>query len=209
MELPRPTNFPSNSLKAFTEKSRDELLKESRLLYQQLNREFRLIEKEKTPVLKDAYNRFHQFKKDFKYADFSKYSDKMVKDLYRDLKYIQGLKSSTLEGAKESVETFGDTKKFLESLSQEKQKQFWDIYNRAYKNLSPTLIERFKYDVFGVVSNEMLLGQNIDDIFEKIQEAFDNAYEEGYTEVEQGELFAENLELLFSDSFENLFDKYL
>lgn len=166
------------------------------------------ISKSKEPLLRDAYNRFEQFKKDFKYNQFSKYSDEMVKTIFRDLKYIESLKTSTLEGAREATKTYGDTKRFLDSLSEEKQKQFWDIYNRAYKNLSPTLIERFKYDVFGVVTNEMLLGQDVEEIFEKIVEAFDRAYELGESEEEQGELFAENLELLFSDSFEDIWDEY-
>ena len=68
-------------MKALSEKSRDELLKESRLLYQKLNRETSAISKSKEPLLRDAYNRFEQFKKDFHYNQFSKYSDEMVKNI--------------------------------------------------------------------------------------------------------------------------------
>ena len=164
----------------------------------------KLIDKSKQPLLKDASNRFKEFKKDFKYNDLSKYSDEMVRNIYRDLTHINSLKSSTLEGALRSAETFGTTKKFLESLSEEKQKQFWDIYDKAYKNLLPSLVDKYKYEVFDVLTNEMMLGQNPEDVFEKIQEAFDRAYEIGGNEEEQGELFAENLNLLFSDEFDDL-----
>lgn len=166
------------------------------------------IGKSKQPLLRDAYNRFQEFKKDFHYKDFNKYSDKMVKEIHRDLNYIDNLKSSTLEGATKGAETFGRTKETLSSLSQEKQKEFWDTFNKAYKDLAPAIIERFKYDVFDVITNEMLMGETQDDIFEKLQEALDLANKYGENEVEKGELFAENLELLFSDSMEDLFDEY-
>ena len=192
-----------------TEKSRDELLKESRLLYQKLNRQIKAIDKSQKPLLRDATNRFKEFKKDFKYNDLSKYSDTMLKNAYRDLKYIDDLKSSTLEGAEEATRTFGTTKQFLDTLSQTKQKEFWDIYEKAYKNLMPSLVDKYKYEMFGILTNEMMLGQDTEEIFSKIQEAFDTAYEIGGSEEEKGELFAENLKLLFSDSFDELFDQYL
>ena len=195
-------------MKALTDKSRDELLKESRLLYQELNREFKQIEKSKTPLLKDAYSRFKQFKKDVRYNDLSKYSDKMIKDIYRDLKYIKSLKSSTLEGAEESARTFGVTKNFLESLSENKRQQFWDMYSRAYSNLRPDLVEKYKYEVFDVLTNEMVLGQDPEEIYAKIEEAFKRANELGESEEEMGELFAENLNLLFSEEFDDFFDEY-
>lgn len=196
-------------MKALSEKSRDELLKESRLLYQKLNREARAISKSKQPLLRDAYNRFQQLKEDIDYNQLSNYSDLMVKNIYRDLKYIESLKSSTLEGAIEAAQTFGDTKRFLDSLSPQKREEFWGIYNRAYKNLRPDLIERFRYNIFGVLTNEMVLGQDSEEIFAQIKEAFDEAYESGKSEEEQGEIFAEKLELLFSDAFEEIFDLYL
>lgn len=194
---------------AKTEKSRDELLKESRLFYQKLNREMKAIERTSEPLLRDAYERFKDFKRNVRYNDFSKYSDERVKDIYRDLDYILSLKSATKEGAVESVKTYGKTRDFLTSLSKQKQEEFWDIYSRAYKNLMPSMIDRYKYDVFNILSSEMLLGQNPEDIFDKIKEAFDEAYEEGVDEGERGNLFADKLELLYSESFDNLFDKYI
>lgn len=166
------------------------------------------IGKSKTPLLRDAYNRFQEFKKDFRYNDFSKYDDKMVREIHRDLNYIDNLKTSTLKGAEKATQTFGKTKEILTSLSEGKQKEFWDTFNKAYKDLAPAVIERFKYDVFDVITNSMLLGENQDDIFEKLQEALDLANQYGETEEEKDELFAENLELLFSDSMEELFDEY-
>lgn len=186
-------------------KSRDELLKESRLLYKKLNAQMKEISKSKEPLLLDAYNRFKDFKKDFKYNDFSKYTDNLVRDMHRDLNYIDSLKSSSLEGAKESAKTFGETKKILESMSKEKQADFWSTYDKAYKELMPTLTEKFKYDIFNVITNEMLLGQTTEDILEKLQESLDRAYEIGETEEEIDELFAENLELLFSEDYDDLF----
>lgn len=194
---------------AKTEKSRDELLKESRLFYQKLNREMRAIERTKEPLLLDAYKRFQEFKRKDRYNDFSKYSDERLKNVYRDLDYILSLKSATKEGAVESAKTYGKTREFLNSLSKQKQEEFWDMYSRAYKNLMPSMIDRYKYDVFNTLSSEMLLGQNPEDIFDKIKGAFDEAYEEGVNESERGDLFAEKLELLFSESFDELFDKYI
>lgn len=196
-------------MKAKTERSRDELLKESRLFYQKLNREMKAIERTSEPLLRDAYERFQDFKRKVRYNDFSRYSDERVKDIYRDLNYILSLKSATKEGAVESAKTYGKTREFLNSLSKQKQETFWDMYSRAYKNLMPSMIDRYKYDVFNVLSNEMLLGQDPEDIFERIKEAFDKAYEEGVDEGERGDIFAKKLELLFSESFDELFDQYL
>ena len=196
-------------MKAKTEKSRDELLKESRLFYQKLNREMKAIERTSEPLLRDAYERFQDFKRKVRYNDFSRYSDERVKDIYRDLNYILSLKSATKEGAVESAKTYGKTREFLNSLSKQKQETFWDMYSRAYKNLMPSMIDRYKYDVFNVLSNEMLLGQDPEDIFDRIKEAFDKAYEEGVDEGERGDIFAKKLELLFSESFDEFFDQYL
>lgn len=200
---------------AQTEKSRDELLKESRLLYQKINKEMKRIKKAKEPLLEDALNRFNKFRKEFKYNSFSKYSDDLVKDLYRDLKNISSLKSSTLEGAIESAKTFGKTRDILDSLSEESQGDFWRLYNKLYKNLEPKTIERYKYELFDVVSAEMLLGQDLEDTYEKIKNIFDKTYgltddEESanLTEAEKGERFAEQLKIQFSDDFENLFYGY-
>ena len=185
------------------------MLKESRLFYQKLNREMKAIERTSEPLLRDAYERFQDFKRKVRYNDFSRYSDERVKDIYRDLNYILSLKSATKEGAVESAKTYGKTREFLNSLSKQKQETFWDMYSRAYKNLMPSMIDRYKYDVFNVLSNEMLLGQDPEDIFERIKEAFDKAYEEGVDEGERGDIFAKKLELLFSESFDELFDQYL
>lgn len=195
-------------MQAFTEMSRDELLNESRLIYKQLQKEMRRIGRTSKPLLKDAYDSFQEFKKEHLLRQFSKYDTKDLKNVYRDLKYISQLKTATKEGAIEAIQTFGDTKKFLDSLSKKSQQEFWDIYGKAYKNLMPTMIDRYKYELFEIVSNEMTLGQKFDDIYTKIEEAFKKSYNPNESESEQGERFRENLEILFSDEFDKLYGEY-
>lgn len=166
------------------------------------------IGKSKEPLLRDAYNRFQKFKKDFRYQDFSKYTDTMVKEIHRDLNYIDNLKTSTLEGAIRASQTFGRTRDILSSFSQEKQQEFWKIFNEAYGKLAPELIERVKYEVFNVVTTEMLLGQDMSTIVEELRELLEKDSDNDDGERDDGE-FAENLRVFQSEQFEKLLDRYI
>lgn len=190
-------------------KSRDELLKESRLLYKKLNAQMKEISKSKEPLLLDAYNRFKDFKKDFKYNDFSKYTENLVRDIHRDLNYIDSLKSSSLEGAEESYKTFGKTKEFLESLSKDKQNEFWETFEKIYKTTVPQKIYQYRYEVFDVVRNEMLLGQEPSDILHNLEKIIDDTLSPNKTEEEIDAELEEKLQLYSSELFEEIFDQHL
>lgn len=188
---------------------RTELLREVRSLYQNLNAQMKLIAKSTEPALNDAYRHFQRLRKEFRYNDLSKYDTQVIKDIHRDLNYISGLKSSTLEGAIEGEKNFGEIKIFLNGLSETKRKEFFDIYDKLYNFTKADIVEKYKYDVFRAAKNEMLLGQTSDDIFELLLEKYNLAYEAGRTEEEQGEEFGAYLEVLYSNSFDELFDEYL
>lgn len=65
----------------------------------------------------------------------------------RQLAYIKGLKSSTVEGAKKTAVKFEPLNHKLKSLSPSLQDKFWEVYRKAYSDTKGQL-ENFKYEIF-------------------------------------------------------------
>lgn len=145
-----------------------------------------------------------------------------LSSIYRELKYIRGLKSSTLEGAIETAEKFEPIAKELKTLSEEKRKEFWDIYKKMYED-NP-LYEKFKYEIFQI-NDEIFQGSsaNLDDILEEdtiIKDELDftevnkdtilttikSMYDETM-EAQYGELTEAEKTVLFTKKLSNLLSK--
>lgn len=103
----------------------------------------------------------------------SKMSKQELVSTYRQLKYIRGLKSSTVEGAKETASHYEDIAPKLKNLSKSQIKKFWDTYEHL-TDISP-LYKYMKYEIFSgladVVAKMNLsseeLGQAIDQLYQK------------------------------------------
>lgn len=142
--------------------------------------------------------------------------------IYRELKYIRGLKTSTLEGALEVAEKFEPLAKELRTLSEVKRKEFWDIYKKMYEE-NP-LYEKFKYDIFQI-NDEIFQGNsaNVEDVLEDetiIKDKIDfdkvdkdtilttikSMYDETM-EAQYGELSEAEKTVLFTEKLSNLLSK--
>lgn len=105
-----------------------------------------------------------------------------IKDLrktYKELDYIRGLKSSTLEGAKATGTIYmDDLKKRLLELPKNEQEEFWKMYGQVKRDIP--ISELFKYDIIKTLDDVYIksgvrdsrgLTQTIEDMF-KISEKY-------------------------------------
>lgn len=151
---------------------------------------------------KSASTDFKKFLKEYKNIGKDT-SEKELRNAYRDLKYIDQLKTSTVKGAKEAFENFADVSEMLKALSNTQQDKFWNIYKRFYET-SGGMAERFKYEVFEAIIDAQYSGMDADEFSENLNKIFDQVYGEakgaGGTDAE--------LELLFAEKLADLFNSY-
>lgn len=76
------------------------------------------------------------------------YTDAEVVDMYRDLEYIKSLKTSTVEGAMETLENFGTTFDTVEQMGDDFKSAFWDAYDRVYEVMK----DRYKYETLNIMA---------------------------------------------------------
>ena len=127
-----------------------------------------------------------------------KLSRKELENLYRDLSYIERLKSSTVKGAKEVQRKLEPIKNKLEVLSPEAQKKFWKIYGKQYEITSGTF-EKYKYEVWGTIVDMMYQGKTEESIIEDIINAYDDSLE-----ALEGKDNENELSILFTDELRRL-----
>lgn len=95
-----------------------------------------------------------------------------LENVYRDLKYVRGLKSSTVEGAIKTGRTIEPLKEKLKTLSPDLQKNFWAIYSKLYGDTA-TEIDRFKYVIFeSDLVDSIYQGMDVDDFTNTIEKLF-------------------------------------
>lgn len=76
-------------------------------------------------------------------------TDSEVRNIYRDLKYISSLKSSTPEGAFDTAVKYEkNIGSFVKGLSEDERKEFFKFYDKAYGLLTRQTAELFKYEIF-------------------------------------------------------------
>ena len=120
-----------------------------------------------------AVRKMAKLEKQMKEKAVSKMSPKELRSTYRQLKYIRGLKTSTVEGARETASHYEDIAPKLKNLSKAQIKKFWDTYEHL-TDISP-LYKYMKYEIFSgladVVTKMNLsaeeLGQAIDQLYQK------------------------------------------
>ena len=126
------------------------------------------------PITPDiAVRKMAKLEKQMKEKAVSKMSPKELRSTYRQLKYIRGLKTSTVSGAKETASHYEDIAPKLKNLSKTQIKKFWDTYEHL-TDISP-LYKYMKYEIFSgladVVTKMNLsaeeLGQAIDQLYQK------------------------------------------
>ena len=142
-----------------------------RRLYRRISSRVKNIDKlDIIPEANSAVNRFKEIKSTYGNPKKSM-SDKELREMYRDLKYIDSLKGSRVKGALSIDKNLRDFYGVLNSMSPELQKNFWSVYNQLYERTGGK-IERIKYDVFDVASMEMYTGDSVEEIVSNLYKLF-------------------------------------
>lgn len=155
-----------------SELNRSELQKESRRLLTNLSKRIARIEGLGSSAPQYAVNRFRDVEKELP-KRLSQLPEEDLRTLYRDLRYINSLKSSTVRGALDVQQKFEPIKAKLDALSPETRKKFWSIYGKLYERTSGTM-ENFKYELFEANIDYIYGGQDTDKAVQDIIEQYDN-----------------------------------
>lgn len=180
-----------------TRLSPSEMRKESRRLLTNIRKRIDRIEGLGSSAPQYAVNRFREIEKDVP-KKLSDLSDEKLRTLYRDLRYINNLKSASVKGAKEVQQKFEPIKNNLTALSPETRKKFWEIYGKVYEITSGTM-ENFKYEIFETNIDYIYSGQDIDKAVSEII----NEYNKSLKEL-GGNATDENVKLLFTSKLQTL-----
>lgn len=172
--------------------------KESRRLIKNLSRRIARIEGLGASAPQYAVTHYRELEKRIP-SKLTQLSDKELQTLYRDLRYINSLKSSTVKGALQTQKTFEPIKENLETLSKDKQRAFWEIYGKVYERTSGTM-ENFKYVLFETNIDYILSGQDVDTAVEEIIDEYNKSLEEMGSYGTD-----EDFKLLFTSRLKNLF----
>lgn len=171
--------------------SRKEQQKEVRRLVKNLSRRIARIENLNLSGSQYAINRYREIEKTLP-KNLGKATDKQIQTLYRDLRYVDSLKTSTVRGAKQTMKVFEPIKNKLNTLSKSTQDKFWEAYGKLYENSST--MANFKYEIFDVLSDVMLQGVDTEQlVLEIIDEYKDTLEQLG------GEVTDEEIKVLFTD----------
>lgn len=115
---------------------------------------------------------------------------------YRQLKYIRGLKSSTIEGAEKSAKLWTPIKEHLDAFSKDTRDEWWNAYGEIYKNWST--MDKFKYTIFEYV-DKAFTGDNAEEIKAKLVTEIDKILE-----AARGELPQDEVDLRISNKLQEL-----
>lgn len=128
-----------------------------------------------------------------------------IKTIYRDLAYINRLRTSTLEGAQKAYEIFNPLMQKLDIFGVDR-KEFFKAVSDVYEETS--MMMTYKYEIFDVVGDIMTSSSrftNIEDVVQEIRKAFrkterDLNKEHRYTD--------ENLKISFTKRLDEIRRKY-
>lgn len=163
----------------------------------------RLEEVAKRPVTASQYA-VEAFKKLKIPKDIMRMRDiKRVKTLYRDIKYIERLKSATLEGAEKVKSEFGFIEERLRNFTEDNRKAAWKSYQKLYDEAP--IIAQFKYEILDVITETLAEGVDINKVLSDMQKRFRESYEKLNTE---GRYTYEDLGLSYSRKLRNIRRKY-
>lgn len=171
--------------------------KETRRLVKNISRRLERVRKlgfRRTPPSLSSFERLDIPKK------LSSLSDKDLNSLFRQLEYINTLKTSTVKGAIKYQESFGKIFDVIEGFSKENKDKFWEAYGKTYENM-PTIAEKYKYIIFDEIIDYQLQGGIDPDKF--AQEAL-NAFIN--VQLEYGEKDNETFRILYSQELRNILE---
>lgn len=182
-------------------KSRKELVADNARLIKNLNRRMKNIENlgfSRNDVGRRAYERYNELKRDLTRQNLL--NDSEILTLNRQLNYINELKTSTVAGAKKAQFNFQNIATSLNNLSNNKQQQFWSIYNKLYEE-NAIVADLFKYESFEFIIDSIYTSKDDDEILNNFITEFNKTYQ-GF----RGDLNNESFKTTLS---KRLYDKYI
>ncbi len=174
-----------------------EMRQESRRLIKNISRRIARIEGLGSSAPQYAVNAYRELEKRIP-KRLTQLSQKELTTLYRDLRYINALKSSTVKGALQTQSKFEPIKEKLEVLSPDTKKKFWEIYGKLYERTSGTM-ENFKYELFETNIDYIYGGQEVDKAVADIIEEYDKTLKEL-----GGNVTDEEIKVLFTSKLHSL-----
>lgn len=174
-----------------------EMRQESRRLIKNISRRIKRIEGLGSSTPQYAVNAYRDLEKKIPNR-LTQLSNKELNTLYRDLRYVNSLKSSTVKGALHTQSKFEPIKEKLEVLSPSTKKKFWEIYGKLYERTSGTM-ENFKYELFETNIDYIYGGQEADKAVADIIEEYDKTLKEL-----GGNVTDEEIKVLFTSKLQSL-----
>ena len=160
-----------------SELTEEQLVKEIRRVNKNLSRRLTRIEKRGLEVSTFALNKYNDFKEKLPVGrELRKLDKKQLQSLYRDVKYISNLKSSTVKGALSTKNKFEPIRDKLNTLSKTQQEKFWEIYGKLYE--TNATMEKFKYEIFDESIDEVFGATETDKIVKEIIDEFNETLKE-------------------------------
>ena len=113
-------------------------------------------------------------------------TEEAMNELYSNLQYVNSLRTSTVRGAHNASKFYQEVSNMLESLSEDKQKEFWGIYGRVYERRK-NIAEFFKYQALVESKDEFMSGVSVDEAVENIIRMFGDKADKAYRKKKERE----------------------
>lgn len=144
----------------------------------------------------DALKKMQDIEKTFRVKSIKDMEKKELQSVYRQLRYIRGLRTSKLGGAVETMVRFSPIKEKLDSLSKEKRDEFWGIYGALYSEFSG--MSKYKYEILQTIDRKFG-DEDSEDIFTSIYSLYTSILEKY-----DGDISDEELKLLFTKKLKKI-----
>lgn len=160
----------------FNEKElRKEIIRERRKLV----RDVRDIEGYSKSASQFLPQRWKEMERERGKRPFSEMSKSELRKYYRDIKYLQSLKSTNLQGALEVHEQAKDLASKLPEMTEQQKDTFFNIYGKLYEH-SQSLLKDYKYEIFSLIDVSNKFGESgADFALITLLDAFDSLMERG------------------------------
>lgn len=151
----------------------NELRQEIRRLTRNIEKRVERIEKlGGENAIQDASEAFRAYQKELP-KDLRKVA--RTQDLvryYRRAMRLNELKTSNVKGAVDAMNTIGKVRQYIDSLSEEKRKKFWEAYHKFYEYSND---ESYKYEVMAEALADTMSGDDVETIVSNIITKYEDA----------------------------------
>ena len=183
-------------MKLDTQKRHD-LAKDVRKLVNEVRKDVERIEK-RADLPQFGASAFRGFERRFGNKLGNKYLPSMTTEqlqtMLRDIKYIRGLKSTTIEGAQHTKDVFLPLREELTALSEPQRDKFREIYNKFVEERR--YLEEFKYELQEIVKDMVYSAVSVDEALTEMGALYDKASRTLGKEASEDEkvlLFSQNI----------------